>query len=134
MVWRVRSCSGFLDLQANQAQNRFYNELEEWLADITHVETTAGENTAQVRFALIDMQRALTDLGERLQDSVQASAMNGTGSDEAVKELAGGIEKLVRQMRAEQKVVREWVDEQATQQAELSQVLRQLQSQLNGRG
>src|SRR6185436_15899547 len=28
---------GFLDLQASQAQNRFYNELEEWLAGMTKV-------------------------------------------------------------------------------------------------
>ena len=28
---------GFLDLTAGQAQNRFYNELEEWLAGITRL-------------------------------------------------------------------------------------------------
>ena len=28
---------GFLDLQAGQAQNRFYNELEEWLATLTRL-------------------------------------------------------------------------------------------------
>src|SRR5258708_10247996 len=28
---------GFLDLQANQAQNRFYNELEEWLSGLTRL-------------------------------------------------------------------------------------------------
>jgi hypothetical protein len=28
---------GFLDLQAGQAQNRFYNELEDWLAGLTRV-------------------------------------------------------------------------------------------------
>ena len=127
---------GFLDLQASQAQNRFYNELEEWLADITQIETTGGgDATGQLRYAVADMQRTMADLGERLQASVQMMGNSqGGSSDEAVKELAGGIEKLVRQMRAEQKVVREWVDEQASQQAELSQVLRQLQMQLNGRG
>src|SRR6516164_2098559 len=31
---------GFLDLQAGQAQNRFYNELEEWLS--THTRLSAG--------------------------------------------------------------------------------------------
>src|SRR5690606_35522911 len=37
---------GFLDLQAGQAQNRFYNELEEWLSTVTNLagdtETGAG--------------------------------------------------------------------------------------------
>ena len=32
---------GFLDLQAGQAQNRFYNELEEWLASQTHLSSGA---------------------------------------------------------------------------------------------
>lgn len=123
---------GFLDLQASQAQNRFYNELEEWLSQITQIETNAsgGEAvSAQLRFALVDMQRSIVDLGEKLQSGFQ----NREG-DEAAKDLATGIEKLIRQMRAEQKVVREWVDEQAAQQAELSQVLRELSSRLTGRG
>ena len=28
---------GFLDLQAGQAQNRFYNDLEEWLSTYTRL-------------------------------------------------------------------------------------------------
>lgn len=130
---------GFLDLQANQAQNRFYNELEEWLADVTQIETAGGGEgvPAQLRFALVDMQRSIIEMGDKIEAALHETARpanGGVGSDEAVRELAGGIEKLVRQMRAEQKVVREWVDEQAAQQAELSQVLRQLHMHLNGRG
>ena len=33
---------GFLDLQAGQAQNRFYNELEEWLASQTRLSSGGG--------------------------------------------------------------------------------------------
>jgi hypothetical protein len=33
---------GFLDLQATQAQNAFYNELEEWLAGLTRLASTEG--------------------------------------------------------------------------------------------
>lgn len=32
---------GFLDLQASQAQNRFYNELEEWLSSLTRLSSGA---------------------------------------------------------------------------------------------
>ncbi len=129
---------GFLDLQANHAQNRFYNELEEWLADLTEIGPgEAGTNAipAQIRFALIDMQRAMVDLGQRIQASagVRDNARDKETA-EAIKQLAQGIEKLVRQMRAEQKVVREWVDEQAAQQSELSAVLRDLNANINGRG
>ena len=33
---------GFLDLQAGQAQNRFYNDLEEWLSSVTRLSSGAG--------------------------------------------------------------------------------------------
>src|SRR5688572_2764008 len=36
---------GFLDLQAGQAQNRFYTELEDWLSSITETEEFAVEDT-----------------------------------------------------------------------------------------
>ncbi len=114
---------GFLDLQAGQAQNRFYNELEEWLSGITELapETAAAAqgSPAQLRFALLDMQRSITDLAERVEQS-----SHRIGDSEAIKELSKGIDGLVKQMRAEQKVVREWVEEQAQQQAELAAVLR----------
>lgn len=125
---------GFLELRASQAQNRFYNELEEWLSGITEIETAGGDNPSgalpnQLQFALVDMQRSFSDLGDR----IQAAMANGAGGeqDESVKELARGIEKLVRQMRAEQKIVREWVDEQAAQQSELSVVLRNISQQID---
>jgi hypothetical protein len=116
---------GFLDLQAGHAQSRFYNELEDWLSNITELQSAdaAGSSAIppQMRFALLDMQRSLSDLGEK----VDLSMANNTTGD-AVKDLAQGVDKLIRQMRAEQKVVREWADEQAQQQQELATVLRQI--------
>ena len=52
----------------------------------------------------------------------------------AVKELAKGVDQLVRQMRAEQKVVREWVDEQAAQQSEVASVLKDLAANVSRKG
>jgi hypothetical protein len=115
---------GFLDLQAGQAQNRFYNELENWLAGFTEIQSEAqpaAGATPQLRFALNDMQRSISDLG----DKIEMRYLN-ENSSEAVRDLATGVEKLIKQMRAEQKVVREWADEQAQQQAELATVLRQI--------
>jgi hypothetical protein len=117
---------GFLDLQASQAQARFYNELEEWLSGITELSpegnsaAAAQGQPAQLRFALLDLQRSMTDLGEKIE---QGMARNNSG--EAMLELSRGIDRLVKQMRAEQKVVREWVDEQAHQQNALANVLRE---------
>jgi len=115
---------GFLDLQAGHAQSRFYNELEDWLSTITELQPEAAAAAGvppQLRFALLDMQRSLSDLSEKVEMRV---LNDNTGS--AVKNLAQGVEKLIRQMRAEQKVVREWADEQAQQQHELALVLRQI--------
>lgn len=116
---------GFLDLQAGHAQSRFYNELEDWLANITELQSAdAGDSVPpQLRFALMDMQRSLSDLSEK----VEVGMLNDNTGD-AVKDLAQGVDKLIRQMRAEQKVVREWADEQAQQQHELAAVLRQISS------
>ena len=44
----------------------------------------------------------------------------------SVKELATGVNQLVTQMRKEQTIVRQWVDEQAAQQAEVSKMLKSL--------
>ena len=51
--------------------------------------------------------------------------MNRRNNNDAIIELSKGIDRLVKQMRAEQKVVREWVDEQAQQHSELSQMMRE---------
>ena len=114
---------GFLDLQAGHAQSRFYNELEDWLANITELQSADPGDSVQpqLRFALMDMQRSMTDLNEK----VELRLLNDNTGD-AVKDLAQGVDKLIRQMRAEQKVVREWADEQAQQQHELATVLRQI--------
>ena len=115
---------GFLDLQAGHAQSRFYNELEDWLANITELQSVdpgTKDVSPQLRFALLDMQRSLSDLNERVEQRI----LNDNTGD-AVKDLAQGVDKLIRQMRAEQKVVREWADEQAQQQHELATVLRQI--------
>ncbi len=119
---------GFLDLQTSQAQGRFYNDFEEWLSALTEL-TPAGDmgDAAAVSRSLAAMRQSLTELGVQLQTRVTG------GQADAVKELADGIEKLVRQMRAEQKVVREWVDEQATQQNELLGVLRDLSTRMQPR-
>lgn len=126
---------GFLELQASHAHNRFYNELEEWLSGITELTPAGGGSTSsdfvnrQLLAAVVDMQRALEDFTGRLSEQPVAPPQMltgpGSGSDE-VRDLARGVNQLVSQMRAEQKVVREWVDEQAAQQTEVASMLKNL--------
>jgi hypothetical protein len=119
---------GFLELQAGHAHSRFYNQLEEWLSGITEL-APAGSYTSdlaaqQLYTAIHEMHRAVVQLAERI--SIMPRANGPPVAEEAVKDLAKGVDQLVRQMRAEQKVVREWVDEQAAQQSEVASVLKDL--------
>jgi hypothetical protein len=121
---------GFLELQASHAHSRFYNQLEEWLSGITDV-APAGSQTSdyasrQLYAAIHDMHRAVLDLNDRVGAIPRVDGTAGPPAEEAVRELAKGVDQLVRQMRAEQKVVREWVDEQAAQQSEVATVLKEL--------
>jgi hypothetical protein len=135
---------GFLELQASHAHNRFYNELEEWLSGITELTPSGATGSASTDFvnrqllsAVVDMQRALEEFSNRLGEQpiappqILAGAAAPAGDE--VRDLARGVNQLVSQMRAEQKVVREWVDEQASQQAEVASMLKNLASNMKPR-
>ncbi len=66
--------------------------------------------------------------------SIVPAGGQAAGAPDEVRDLARGVNQLVTQMRAEQKVVREWVDEQASQQAEVASVLRDLAQSLIQKG
>ena len=72
------------------------------------------------------MQRTLAAIADRMARGGGPVPNGGAGSDEGVKELARGVNQLVTQMRAEQKVVREWVDEQAAQSNQVAALLKDL--------
>ena len=78
------------------------------------------------------MQRAINEL--TLQLGERSALANSPGGEETVRELSQGVNQLVAQMRAEQKVVREWVDEQAAQQAEVAGMLRDLAGNVRRKG
>ncbi len=106
---------GFLDLQAGQAQNRFYTELEDWLA-ISTMDTPA-EPTLRTG-ATPDLALALNRLTAAVNDGG-----GGRAATQAMANLAEGIQGLVQHMRAEQQMIRDWVEAQATREKELKQVL-----------
>lgn len=121
---------GFLDLQVSQSHNRFYNELEEWLSGITELVPgspgSSGEaGNRQLYLAILDLNRTISALADR-------SGIGG-GGDPA---LSQGVQQLVGQMRSEQQVVRQWLDEQANQSAnrhdDVTQRLEALRQSLGG--
>ena len=110
---------GFLDLQTSQAQNRFYTDLEDWLA--TTVRDLGVESTDLVPTKMGNT-REIHSVIERLRD-VMADGGPSKGATSAMANLAEAIQGLVHHMRSEQQLIREWVDAQAAQHREIRRLL-----------
>jgi hypothetical protein len=115
---------GFLDLQSSQAQNRFYTDLEDWLAST--VKEYSGE-TAPVA-AATGAPGELRDAIERLRRSVEDGNAN-RGTTTAMANLADAIQSLVAHMRTEQEMIREWADGQGEQSREIKKLLEHIARQ-----
>ncbi|MEA1832473.1 MotA/TolQ/ExbB proton channel family protein [Methylobacterium durans] len=115
---------GFLDLQAGQAHARFHNELEDWLT--SGVVEAAGAPVG-VLPAPQDpaAARELKEAVDRLTTIISEGA-NSRAATQAMTNLAEGIQGLVQHMRAEQQMIRDWVEAQASRERELKQVLDRL--------
>ncbi|MEI9404902.1 MotA/TolQ/ExbB proton channel family protein [Mesorhizobium argentiipisi] len=122
---------GFLDLQAGRAQTRFYTELENWLSSVTDLSSDivvsdtskASESSEDIRL-----------LSERLR-SLQE---NGGGSNPrvatAMANLADGISGLVKNMRSEQQIMRDWVEAQSDEQKAMRNTLEKIADALKKQG
>jgi hypothetical protein len=110
---------GFLDLQSSQAQNRFYTDLEDWLA--TTVRGYAGDDASGAGPGL---QQAL----DRLRHAVEEGGAN-RNTTAAMANLAEAIQGLVAHMRTEQQMIREWADGQGEQNREIKKLLEHISRQ-----
>ncbi len=112
---------GFLDLQSSQAQNRFYTDLEDWLA--TTVREYARDDAGGAGPGL-GMQQALDRLRHAVEEG--GASRNATA---AMANLAEAIQGLVAHMRTEQQMIREWADGQGEQNKEIKRLLERLARQ-----
>jgi membrane associated rhomboid family serine protease len=106
---------GFLDLQAGQAQTRFYNELEDWLST-TATDSLPADNG--------DLASAV----ERLNRLILAQSGQAV-TNQSLANLAEGIQSLVQHMRAEQQQIRDWVESQAESHQDVKKLLLRLSSE-----
>ena len=111
---------GFLDLQSSQAQNRFYTDLEDWLAST--VREYSGEPPPTTGSG--ELQTAIEHLRATL---VEGGGNRGTTT--AMANLADAIQSLVAHMRSEQEMIREWADGQGEQSREIKKLLEQIARQ-----
>jgi hypothetical protein len=94
---------GFLDLQAGQAQNRFYNDLEEWLAGFTRVGGGAvAEGDQSVPAYVQALLEQTADSLDNLQRTMARSEDSRGQTGAALLQLNEKLSLLTEQMRAEQ--------------------------------
>jgi len=83
---------GFLDLTAGQAQNRFFNELEEWLAGLTRLSSGAlGEGEGSMP---VYVQALLEQTAENMENLQHILSRNEEGRVQANHALIGLTERL----------------------------------------
>lgn len=98
---------GFLDLQAGQAQNRFYNDLEEWLSGMTRLSSGALAETgdqsvpAYVQALLEQTAESL----ENLQRTLARGEETNIASKNQLMALVERLGSLGDQMQTEQSLL-----------------------------
>jgi hypothetical protein len=121
---------GFLDLQAGQGQNMFYNDLEDWLSTVTDLDPELLETRGDRSTTAEDLRVAIERLSRTIQENKGGETIvdptGGAGTPRAtaaMANLAEGIQGLVQHMRGEQQVMRGWVETQGEQQKEVQALL-----------
>jgi hypothetical protein len=105
---------GFLDLTAGQAQNRFFNELEEWLAGLTRLSSGAlpeGEGSMPVYVQALLEQTA--ENMENLQRVLTRGEDRSAQANQVMMTLAERLAALSDAMRTSQQLMVRIAEQQA---------------------
>ena len=105
---------GFLDLQASQAQNRFYNELEDWLSSLTRL-TAAGplsEGEQSVPAYVQALLEQTADSLDKLQRIMARSEETRVNANTTLMALTEKLATLTDQMRTEQTLMMKLAENQ----------------------
>lgn len=125
---------GFLDLQAASAQNRFFNDLEEWLASVTRFAAPAeggGGGAPPPQSAPAYLTALVEQTAEGLQGlerSLSRAEDGRRGIATALSDLEDRLAGLTDQMRSQHGVLVQLADTQA----DLKPVLQRLADQTGG--
>ena len=94
---------GFLDLQAGQAQNRFYMDLEEWLSSITRLSSGGiAEGDQSVPAYVNALLEQTADSLDSLQRVIARGEDSRISANTTLLQLTDRLATLSDQMRAEQ--------------------------------
>jgi len=115
---------GFLDLQAGQAQNRFYTELEDWLAAATRLSSGAlgGEGEGSMPAYVQALLEQSAENMEELQRTIARGEESRSVGTQALMGLTERLAVLAEQMRASQVLMSRMAEAQAQLQPVLSRM------------
>jgi len=107
---------GFLDLTAGQAQNRFFNELEEWLAGLTRISSgvLGGEGEGSVPVYVQALLEQSAENMENLQRTLARGEDDRREGNQALLALSERLATLSDTMRASQQLMLRIAEGQAT--------------------
>jgi hypothetical protein len=98
---------GFFDLQAGQAQNAFYNELEEWLSGLTRLSSGAGPGDGEQGVSAYT-EALLEQTAESLQElqniMARGEQVRASGNDQ-LAELNAKLSLFADHMKTQQQVL-----------------------------
>ncbi len=104
---------GFLELQAGQAQNRFYNDLEEWLSSLTRLSSGAlAEGDQSVPDYVSALLEQTADSLSNLQRTLSRGEESRLSANTTLLALADKLATLTDQMRTEQDLLVKLVETQ----------------------
>lgn len=116
---------GFLDLQLGQAQNRFYNDLEEWLSTHTRL-TSSGLGVGDGEYSATAFQQALMEQTAESLDKLQRIMARGEDdrrtANTTLLQLVERLGALSDRLESD----RDLLQQLATAQSELRPVLSRL--------
>jgi hypothetical protein len=122
---------GFLDLTAGQAQNRFYNELEEWLAGLTRLSSgVLAEGDSSIPVYVQALLEQTAENMENLQRVLLRGEERSGQANQAVLSLTERIATLSDTMRASQQLMMRIAESQAA----LGPALQRMSEQRTGGG
>lgn len=94
---------GFLDLQSGHSQNRFYNELEEWLSHITRLPShgVPGDGEAGVPAYVQALLEQTAESLDRMQRSVAETERERRATVDQLSELSHQLNRLTEMISRE---------------------------------
>jgi hypothetical protein len=115
---------GFLELQASQAQNRFYNELEDWLSAQTRLSSggPAGDGDQSVPAYIQALLEQTADSLDSLQRTMARGEESRIQANTHLQQLADRLLTLTDQMRTEQQLMVKLAESQSEMRPLLSRL------------